>query len=556
MLVFRWYRNRRVLYTIFYIGVCLLRTAITLQSSRLFGFGRESQIFFDSIDGRGVCNIKTDSTKRSPFVLSCISNNDNKADHSSRKRRDLLLSTTGSIFGLPSIYPAQAISSFEKNGLYVLNTRDALSESSSRNEQVEVFPGLSSEYALLRVLPVKNTVFRTIEQNLEGLSVLRETTQESIDKAWTKADSSVDTALTILVRKRNQLVAVINPDDSAQFATLKVERGESLLGALSDDLQSLKEAIKQRNIACAFEKQRSGLLNLGFLGELLVKEYPYKVPDKGKYSFLPRLLGRAQVTFRFKRKGSILGKVKILADGYVAPITAGNFVDLCIRNFYTGLPIQGPSNKSGLLYQEPKDNLPINILGSYNEGFYDPLTAQLRRIPLEVIFIERTQKLSYTYSRRFLEPDFEVDEATVVPAMTSKPLLTFEMPGLVGFNHPFGNPNGGSSEFFGLQSSARKDNNFKSSMLDGHYAPFGYIIDGFDVFDSLRPGDIIDSTSVDDFGQQNLVKIRSSTFKEVAQGTEEASSKAENKSSNSKEPREKTNEVNPKEGGKDSTSQR
>ncbi len=31
-----------------------------------------------------------------------------------------------------------------------------------------------------------------------------------------------------------------------------------------------------------------------------------------------------KVTFRFKRGGSVLGNVKIVADGYVAPITAGN----------------------------------------------------------------------------------------------------------------------------------------------------------------------------------------------------------------------------------------
>ena len=179
----------------------------------------------------------------------------------------------------------------------------------------------------------------------------------------------------------------------------------------------------------------------------------------------------------------------------------------------------------GSLYQEPQNNLPINILGSYNEGFYDPLTGQLRQIPLEVILIEGTQKLSYSYSRRFAEPEFDEGEAKFVPATTSKPLLTFETPGLVAFNHPSGNPNGGSSEFFCLQSSASKDNTFKRTMLDGQYAPFGYIIEGFDIFDSLKPGDVIDSTSVDDFGQLNLVKIRSSTFKEVAKGTEEASSK-------------------------------
>ena len=265
-------------------------------------------------------------------------------------------------------------------------------------------------------------------------------------------------------------------------------------------------------------------MHLGFLGELLVKEYPYKVPYKGKYSFLPRLLGRAKVTFRFKRAGNILGDVQIVADGYTAPITAGNFVDLCLRNFYTGLPIKETTKKVGSSYQ---DNIPSrNILGSFGEGFYSPLTGQLRKIPLEIIRIEGSQKLSYSYSRRFAESsDFKETKAEFLLAMTSKPLLTFEIPGLIALNHPSGNPNGGSSEFFGLQSSSLKDNSIKRSLLDGQYAPFGYIIRGFDVFDSLRPGDVIDSTSVDEFGELNLVKIRSSTFKEVSQGTEKATSK-------------------------------
>jgi len=280
-----------------------------------------------------------------------------------------------------------------------------------------------------------------------------------------------------------------------------------------------------------------------------VKQYPYKVPRKGKYSFLPRLLGRAQVTFRFRRpSGTIIGDVKIVADGYTAPITAGNFIDLCIRNFYTGLSMKDPNKKGGPLYQEPQEPLPFNVLGSYNEGFYDPLTGQLREIPLEVILIEGTPKLTYSYSRRFSEPKFEVGEAKFVAETTisSKPLLTFEIPGLVAFNHPIGNPNGGSSEFFALQSSVSKDKNFERRTLDGLYAPFGYIIEGADVFNSLKPGDVIDSTTVDDFGQLNLVKIRSSTFREVAQGTEEASSNAKMKPSTAKKNDNGIEEVSPK----------
>lgn len=43
-----------------------------------------------------------------------------------------------------------------------------------RTEQVDTpFPTLSSEYALLELLPVKNPVFRTLEAKIKSLSVLR-----------------------------------------------------------------------------------------------------------------------------------------------------------------------------------------------------------------------------------------------------------------------------------------------------------------------------------------------------------------------------------------------
>mmetsp|Transcript_63083 Transcript_63083/g.72560 ORF Transcript_63083/g.72560 Transcript_63083/m.72560 type:complete len:303 (+) Transcript_63083:435-1343(+) len=298
------------------------------------------------------------------------------------------------------------------------------------------------------------------------------------------------------------------------MAIIKAKRGEIIFMDLNQDLEYLKESIYRKNTTCTFEKQRSSLLNLGYLGELLVKGYPYKVPYKGKYSFLPRLLGRAQVTFRFKRAGLILGEILIVADGYAAPITAGNFIDLCIRNFYTGLSIKKTMKKVGSLYQDPLDYIPKNVIGSFNEGFFSPLTGQLRQIPLEIMRIEGTQKLSYSFSQRFAgTSEFEEIEAQCLPAMTSKTLLSFKIPGLIALNHPSGDPNGGSSEFFGL-----KEDSVKYSLLDGQYAPFGYIIGGSDVFDSLQPGDEIDSTSVDDFGKLNLVTIRSSTFREVAQG--------------------------------------
>ena len=80
----------------------------------------------------------------------------------------------------------------------------------------------------------------------------------------------------------------------------------------------------------------------------------------------------------------------------------------------------------------------------------------------------------------------------------------------MALNHPDRISNGGSSEFFALP---RRDVSMKrAKLLDGQYSPFGYIIEGSDVYQSLRPGDIIKSTDVSDTGLLNLVKIRSNAF--------------------------------------------
>jgi cyclophilin family peptidyl-prolyl cis-trans isomerase len=70
--------------------------------------------------------------------------------------------------------------------------------------------------------------------------------------------------------------------------------------------------------------------------------------------------------------------------------------------------------------------------------------------------------------------------------------------------------NGGSSEFFALPM--RDISSKRTKLLDGQYAPFGYIVKGSDVYNSLRPGDVIKATYVSELGQLNLVKIRKNAF--------------------------------------------
>lgn len=358
-----------------------------------------------------------------------------------------------------------------------------------------------------------------------------------------KAESAIEDAIKTTKMKRSQLQPVFYPEDSTEVAIAKGERGEVLIETFLGDLDSVLYALRKKNSTLVTEREKASLLTLGCMGELLVRDFPYRVPSTGRFSFLPRLLGRATVTLRIRRKNKILGNITIVADGFTAPITAGNFVDLCLRNFYAGLPVKTMNKKFG-----PTSGpalVPINVMGSYNEGFYSPLTGKLRRIPLEVIRLERLSgaaKLSYS----FLRPDFTsldvlsfgsssftqgVSAAafpetargvSLIPSMNSKPLLTFDTPGLVAMNHPDNYPNGGSSEFFALQDEVLPDG--KRKLLDNQYAPFGFITNGMSILQSLQADDVIDATFVDDFGKLNLIQVRSSTFSDVVQGTEAASS--------------------------------
>lgn len=363
--------------------------------------------------------------------------------------------------------------------------------------------------------------------------------------AWRSAQKNAEAALKLLDSKRAQLEPVFNPEENTLMQISKGERGEQLIETFRAELVSLIRATSEQNENTTFCEQKDALLALGEVGELMVDSYPYEVPSDDKFSFLPRLLGRSRVTFTFKRGNKLLGNVTLIADGYAAPITAGNFVDLCNRQFYTGLPVKAVRKKlftelpsmvvtwkeGGFLALEneiietektlaaPTPNMLMPILGSFQEGFYDPLTAKPRRIPLEILRLDRSTGIpELSYSRGF--SDLPESEASVVTPKDFKPVLSFDIPGLVALNHPDKNVNGGSSEFFSLQQDSLS--NDKADMLNGQYAPFGYIVDGFDLYQSLKAGDVIDATTVSEWGLMNLVKIRGTRFTDVMQsGTEE-----------------------------------
>jgi len=522
----------------------------------------------------------------------------------------------------------------------------------------------SVETCLLEMLPVRNPVFRQLQSLIEELDVYspgdlegwKETLLDTIDilsyleskRGLLEPIFNQDDPTELFISKstlgesnieelRQQLEALIDIAsgdidiniDTPTSSTVNSDKGRSKRGRrrLNNNIKKKKndpldyidmEMAGEIDVDAFTDTKRQTLLVLSELGELLVPSFPYAVPTKGKFGNLPRLLGRCTVTFSFERPSSaskatgmnfdfvgdsverFLGNITIIADGYLAPITAGNFVDLSARNFYTGLPLKAfrknlgvapsmsentvindfnyiktrtleisegvlskkstkeKSSLIGSLFRSENDILWNNenqqttdvvlpILGAFQEGFYDPLTAKPRRIPLEIVTLDSTSQtgstLTYSSSYAALDDDMTVEagrttttayseitssssaqrsfssatsqastNTTADISSTINPVLSFNIPDLVCLNHPDTLSNGGSSEFFALPRRDEERNIKRAKLLDGQYAPFGYIISGEDVYSSLRPGDVIKQTDVSAVGLKNLVKIRNNAL--------------------------------------------
>jgi peptidyl-prolyl cis-trans isomerase B (cyclophilin B) len=188
---------------------------------------------------------------------------------------------------------------------------------------------------------------------------------------------------------------------------------------------------------------------------------------------LPRLKGKATVVITVKG-----APITIVVDGDNAPITAGNFVDLVQKGVYNGLVfhrvvrdpqpfvVQGGDPQS----QDPK--VPADRLGT--GGYIDPKIGTERRIPLE-IKPEGAAKPVYGQT------------------ISQKPVLTHKQGAVAMARSQM--PDSASSQFY----FALADLGF----LDGSYAVFGYVTDGFDVVNKIEQGDRIDSAKVTK-GAENL----------------------------------------------------
>lgn len=209
--------------------------------------------------------------------------------------------------------------------------------------------------------------------------------------------------------------------------------------------------------------------------------FPYEVPDE--YKDMPLLKGRATVNMKVKLKNNPNMNecvFRIVLDGYNAPVTAGNMVDLVERHFYDGMEIQ---RADGFVVQTGDPDGPA-------EGFVDPSTGKTRTVPLEIMV--KGEKAPF-YGET-------LEDLGLYKAQTKLPFNAFGTMAMA--REEFENNSASSQVFWLLKESELTPSN--SNILDGRYTVFGYVTENEDILADVKVGDVIESMQVV-AGLENLV---------------------------------------------------
>lgn len=301
-------------------------------------------------------------------------------------------------------------------------------------------------------LPIENKPVRDLQNNLEDIvNHLR-------GKQWNSINSDVKKAAVVLRTKQADILKGVPASKQAQAQTL--------ISEIQTGIEALTVAAAAKDKPQVQAKRTDTLAKIGTLEALMVDNFPYTVPKE--YSHLPQLKGRATIELKTTK-----GNITVVVDGYSAPVTAGNFVDLVQRGFYNNLSFTRAEKDYVLQVGDPPGD---------EVGFIDPKTKKYRAIPLEVMVKgdkEPMYGITMEDAGRFRE----------------EPVLPFSSFGALAMARPESEPNGGSSQFFfflfepELTPAGR-------NLLDGRYTVFGYVISGQEILEQLKDEDKIESAQV------------------------------------------------------------
>ena len=334
-------------------------------------------------------------------------------------------------------------------------------EPSYRESRLPQGNAITDPKAILRyALPIENNTIRKLQQSIENIA------DELRGKRWKPITRDVKEASRYL-GSSDKILASIPVEYQSQ--------AESLITHIKDEVSQLREAVDAQDKEVVWTLRREILAKITDLEEFMVAEFPFEVPDE--YANLPQLKGRATVEMKTNK-----GDLTLVVDGYNAPVTAGNFVDLVEKGFYDGLPFIRAEDNYILQTGDP---------AGAEEGYIDPETGEYRAIPLEIKI------------RSELEPIYG---ATLedIGLYREETALPFSAYGALGMARPGDDPDGGSSQFF-FFLFVPELTPAGLNLLDGRYTVFGYTVEGKEVLRQLRAGDEIISAQVVD-GLDNLTQ--------------------------------------------------
>jgi peptidylprolyl isomerase len=312
--------------------------------------------------------------------------------------------------------------------------------------------------AILRnALPVDAPQLQDLQHRLES------TSDDLRAKRWSALVNTVRRSQSLLSSRREGMLDGFKPGDRATAA--------ALFDDLEQQLQTMAGAAETQQRDPFLDSRRQALASIGAAEALLVGDFPFAIP--AEFDALPRLLGRATVQLRTTQ-----GDLTAVVDGYNAPLTAGAFVDLVQKGFYDGLPFIRAEDFYVLQTGDPEGPA---------DGYIDPVSKQERRVPLEIRIPEEKEPF---YNQTFED----------LGRFKAQPVLPFATLGTLGWAHSDEQLDDGSSQFFFFLYEAELTP-AGLNLVDGRYAAFGYVVDGFEVLEELGVDDAIVSARVIEGGE-------------------------------------------------------
>ena len=245
--------------------------------------------------------------------------------------------------------------------------------------------------ALRRAVPAINTDAGEIQGRLEEAAYLLRIPQR---KPWGTMADDVKSSLNIVRDRRARLLETVPSGESKTAAEATIAEIDQLLTELGDIAGS--QNVERFDIGVAMALDATSRLRV-----LQAPGLPFDVPKR--YDTLPRLTGRATVDLVVRKNGSdtfgfVNGEeaktatLRIIVDGYNAPVTAGNFIDKVHNGQYDGIRIKR-SETALIVDPSPDDrdqNLPLEVkpIDDYEPRYRSPLNVmgaeELPSLPLSV----------------------------------------------------------------------------------------------------------------------------------------------------------------------------